>query len=127
MGNFKSKGETKMENGNRKSLTDIYKKYVNKDTYSLVSFILAVSLIAILLVGFLFCFIVSFGSFSENGMSAVWWLFVFLIWAMIPLTFVANILSIFFGIKALLIKRSIFSLVGIMIVLLEVIAVISMF
>lgn len=96
-----------------------------KSGYSIASLVLSAAPIIILLLGFLFCLIVSGGSTSENDMGAVWWLFLFLILIIVPVAIATNILSIIFGIIGLKRKKTIFSWAGIAIVILEIVAILS--
>lgn len=115
-----------MENKGTNINTNISRKRNSKNKYSISSFILALSPLVILLLGFLFCFLVTVTS-SNGEMEAVWWIFVFLIWIMTPVTILINILSIVYGIKGLRAKRSGFAWAGIVIVLLEVFLIVSIY
>jgi|GEM_PF-6498308 len=95
-----------------------------KSGYSIASFILALAPLAILLIGFLFCLIVSGGQTSDNDMGAVWWLFIFLLWILIPTTLITNILAIVFGVIGLRRKRTMFAWSGIAIVVLEALVIV---
>ena len=81
-------GVRKMENA----------KYIK---YGKISFILAIAPMIVLFIGFLFCLIGSGGGNSDNDGGAIWWLFVFLIWILIPTTFFTSVSSIYLGIKSL--------------------------
>lgn len=109
------------------NVIDSHKKSNSKNKDSIISLILAASPVAIVLIVFLFCLIVSGGNNSENDMGAVWWIFVVLIWIMIPVTIIANILSIFYGVKGLREKNTKFAWVGITIILLELILAILIY
>lgn len=113
-----------MEKNDRINTTDVAIKSNSKKWYSMASFILAASPLAILLIGFLFCLFVSVSS-SNNEMWAIWWIFIFLIWIMIPITVVVNIVSVVFGIKGIRANRTRFSWAGIIIILLEIIIFVS--
>ena len=89
--------------------------------YSRASFILSALPITILLIGFLFCLLVSV--VVPGSGSVIWWLFIILLYIAVPLTLITNILSVIFGIKGLKIKKTAFAWSGIGIVAFEVIAV----
>jgi len=107
------------------NVTSWSKKPRSISGYSIASFFLSASPLAIVLMGFLFYLLVSGGSTSENDMGAVWWFFIFLIWIIVPIALIANILSIIFGIKGLKIKKTIFAWAGIAIVILEILTPIA--
>lgn len=101
---------------------DISDEQNRKSGWSIASFILSAFPIAILLMGFLFCLIA-----SGMGLGAIWWLFIALIWIMVPVTIIANIVSVILGVKGLKIKKTIFAWAGIIVVLIEIIAVILIY
>jgi len=91
--------------------------------YSIASFILAVVPVVILLAGFLFCLVVSGGNLSDNDSGAVWWIFIAMLIVMVPVTGIANILSVIFGIIGLKKKKTVIAWVGIAVVAIELVAV----
>jgi len=95
-----------------------------KSGFSKASFILSVAPIAFLLLVFIISFIFSGGGAADNDRGAIWWLFIAAIFIFIPVAAVANILSVIFGIKGLIYKKTVFAWAGIVVVILEVLAVI---
>jgi len=94
-----------------------------KSGYSKASFILSVAPIAFLLLVFIISFIISGPGAADNDRGAIWWLFIAAIFIFIPVAAVANILSIIFGIKGLIYKKTVFAWAGIAIVALELLAI----
>jgi len=101
---------------------DISKNNRN-NRYSRTSFLLSAIPLTVLIIGFLFCLMVSGGSLSEADSGAVWLLFVFLICIIGPVAIITNILSVVFGIRGLKIKKTVFAWSGIAIVAIEVLAI----
>ena len=97
-------------------------KYIK---YGKISFILAIAPIAVLFMGFLFCLIGSGGGNSDNDGGAIWWLFVCLIWVLIPTTLVTSVSSIYLGIKALKENKLLFTRLAIAISSLQLLGFLS--
>ena len=97
------------------------------NAYTMASIVLAIIPIVILVVGFLFCFVVSGGETSDNDRGAVWWVFVVLLWILIPLTLIMNVLSIIFGIKGLERENVFLGWLGILIISLELFVCLMIF
>ena len=92
-----------------------------KSGYSIASFVLSAAPLAILLMVFVFCLIVSV--VIPDAGSVIWWLLIGAIPIFIPVAIITNTLSIIFGVKGLKGKKTGFAWAGIMIVPLEVLAV----
>ena len=107
----------------RQSVVSVSKNNSRISGHSIASLILAVVPVVILLAGFLFCLIASGGSLSDNDSGAVWWLFIALLMVMVPVTGIANILSVIFGIIGLRKKKTIIAWAGIAVVAIELVAV----
>lgn len=108
---------------NKLNTDNIFKHNNRKSGFSIASFVLPLIPITILLIGFLFCFIISEGSISDNDGGAVWWLFLAMIFILVPVTIITDILSIIFGIIGVKSKKTVFGWVGIIIASLEFLAV----
>ena len=98
-----------------------------KSGFSIASIIISVLPLAILLLVFLICLIVSGGASGDNDRGAVWWLFISTIWIIIPVASITSILSVIFGILGLRRKKTAFAWTGIIIVCLEVVAALLAF
>lgn len=116
-----------MNDNNEITGVDMSDEKNRKGGYSIASFILSAFPIAILLIGFLFCLIVSGGGVSDNDGGVIWWVFVVLIWIMAPVTIIANIVSVILGVKGLKIKNTVFAWAGIIVVLIEIFVVILIY
>lgn len=108
---------------NKLSTNNVSKDNSRKSASSIASFVLSLAPIVILLMVFLFCLIISGGSFSDNDRGAIWWLFITVIMVLIPVAIVTNILAIIFGVIGLKRKKTAFAWSGIIIVALEGLAV----
>lgn len=95
--------------------------------HAMISFILALTPIASLILGFLFCLLLSKGGISDNDSGAVWWYFVFLMWALIPITPIVDIVSIVFGVKALKTEKISIAWAGIIIAATELLILVIYF
>ena len=110
-----------MNSDNKLSAGNDSKNSGKKSGYSTASIILSASPIAILLIGFLFCLFVS-GVVPGSG-SVIWWLFIILLYIVVPISVITNILSVIFGIKGLKSRKTAFAWAGIGIVAFEAAAV----
>ena len=90
--------------------------------FSKASLILAAAPLAILLLVFIFCLIISGGRGSDNDEGAIWWLFLAAIAVVGPVAIVTNILSVIFGIAGIKRKKTAFAWAGIITVAIELIA-----
>lgn len=116
-----------MMNDRLRNVIEPHNKLNGKNRESKISLILASLPVAIVIIVFLFCLVVSGGSTSENDMGAVWWIFVVSIWIMTPVTIIMNILSVYYGVKGLREKHTKYAWVGITIVLIELIIAILIY
>ena len=98
----------------------------NVNGYSVASLVSSSTPVVILLAGYLICLAFSGGNYSDNGSGAVWWYFIALIMGLVPVAIIGNILSVIFGILGLKKQKTIFAWLGIIIVLLEVLAVLAL-
>ena len=116
-----------MDDDNKLSIDNVFEGNNRKSVYSKVSFVLSAAPIAILLIGFIFCLVVSGGRVSDNDRGAVWWLFIAMIWMLVPVAIITNILSVIFGVIGLKGKKTVFAWGGIIIVSLEVLVVLVLY
>ena len=91
--------------------------------YSKASFLLSAVPLAVLLIVFLVCLIISGGEASDNDRGAIWWLFLAALWVVGPVAAVTDILSVIFGIIGLKRRKTRFAWAGIGIVVAEIAAV----
>lgn len=112
-----------MNHDNEPSAVDVSKNSGRKNGYSIASFILSATPPVILTIGYLFCLIFSGGGVSDNDGGAIWWLFVILIWILVPVAIITNILSLIFGAIGIKANKTVFAWSGITIVALEILAV----
>jgi len=98
-----------------------------KSGFSAASLIIAVLPLVILLLGFLFCFILSGGSSSDNDAGAIWWLFIAMLGIIVPASILTNLLSVILGIIGILkSKKTVFAWSGIVIAGLELLTILAL-
>ena len=99
------------------------------NSFTITGFILAAAPVVILLLGFLFCLVFSGGQSGDNDMGAVWWLFVILLWFLIPITAIADAVSVILSIVGIRRRRgkkkTLFTYSGFIIIALELLAVLA--
>ena len=100
------------------------------NSFTIASFVLAISPLVILLAGYLICLILSGGRTSDNDAGAIWWVFVVLVMILVPVTLISDIVSAglgIMGIKRQKGRKTLFSFMGIIIVGLEILTVSILF
>jgi len=91
-----------------------------KRGYSIASFVLSTGPLAVLLIVFVFCLLVSL--VIPDAGSVIWWLLIAALPILVPVAVITNMLSIIFGVKGLKGKKTAFAWAGIIIVSIEVLA-----
>jgi len=104
-----------------------YKENNKKIGFSIASLILSAVPFAVMLMGFLFCLIISGGKLGDNDAGAVWWLFVAMIWMFVPVAPITGILSAILGVIGLKGKKSVFGWTGIIFASLNILVLLLIF
>lgn len=105
----------------------IDKENNRRSVYSIVSFILSVVPMAVLLIVFILCLIVSGGKSGDNDAGAVWWVFIVMIWIFVPVAPIISIPSVIFGVMGLKGKKKAYARLGIIFASLNILIVLFIY
>jgi len=116
-----------MSDGYTPGVANVSKVQKSQSAFAKASFILAVVPPAVLFIVFIFSFIIS-GGFSPNDAGgAIWWVLIAAVTIIAPIAAVTGVLSVIFGIIAIIRTKTVFAWVGIIIIIVEILGVLAFF